>query len=66
VGHFYWCRLYDRSIQDLVHRWSKCIDNGSGYIEKQCFVAVFVLSNSAIVLFVSVVASMEINRKHYF
>jgi len=39
------------------------IANGGDYAEKLCFVA---LSNSVIVLFVSVVVSMEINRRHYF
>jgi len=42
------------------------IANGSDYAEKQHFIAEFALSNSVIVLIVSVVVSMEINRMHYF
>jgi len=51
----------------LVHCWQKkkkSTANGSNYIEKECFVAS--PPNSAIVLFVSAVVSMEINRRHYF
>ena len=42
------------------------IANGSDYAEKQHFIAEFALSNSVIVLIVSVVVSMEINRRQYF
>jgi len=57
----------ERGMQTLVHGWRKCIANGGDCVEKQCFVAKnFSLSNSVIVLFVSIVVFMEINRRHYF
>ena len=50
------------------HRFSfitgkKCIVNGSDYDEKQCFAENFL---SVIVPLVSIVVTMEINRRHYF
>ena len=45
----------------------KCIAHGGDCVEKQCFVAEdFALSNSVVMLFVSVVVSMKINSKYYF
>jgi len=50
----------------LLDQWWKWIANGGDDVEKECFVWEFALSNSVIVLFVSVVVSMEINGRHYF
>ena len=63
-GHADFCK---RGMQALVHRWQKCIANGDGCTEKQCFIAqnLFYL-NCVIVLSLSVVVSMEINRRYYF
>ena len=53
-------------MQVLVHHWWKYIANG-GDCWKLVFCSwEFPLSNSVTVLFVSVVVSMEINRRHYF
>ena len=49
----------------LVHCWWTCIANGGDCVEKQCFVAENFLY-SVFVLFVSVVVSIEINRRHCF
>ena len=59
--------LYQCSMQALVHCWWKCTPNGGDYVEK-CFCSwEFALSNiGVIVLFASVVVSMEINSRHYF
>jgi len=54
-------------MQALVHRWPKCTAIGGDYVNKMVFCSQeFALSNSVIVLFVSIVVSMEINRRHYF
>ena len=53
-------------MQAPVHCWHKYIANGGDCVEK-CFVAEnLLLSDNVIVLFVSVVVSMEIHRRHYF
>ena len=52
--------FYECGMQALVHCWRKCIAIGDDYVQK------FALSNSVIVLFVSIVVSKEINRRHYF
>jgi len=52
-------------MQALVHCWQKCLPNGGDYVSKQYFVAEN-SSNSIIVVFVSVVVSIEIYRRHYF
>ena len=58
--------LEECSMQALVHHWWKCIANG-GDCWKIVFCSwEFALSNSVVVLFVSVVFSMEINKRHYF
>ena len=45
----------------------KCIANGGDYAEKNVFCSwEFALSNSVIVLFVPVVVSIGMNRRHYF
>ena len=51
--------LNKHSMQALVQHWKKSIANGGNHVEKQSFVA----DNS---LYVSVVISMEINRRHSF
>ena len=51
--------LNKHSMQALVQHWKKSIANGGNRVEKQSFVA----ENS---LYVSVVISMEINRRHSF
>jgi len=40
--------------------------SGGDYAEKQCFVAENLLYQTVLLCFVSVVVSMEINRRHYF
>ena len=56
--------FYQSDIQD--HHWWKCIANECDYIKKIVFyIWEFVLSNSVVVLFISVVVSVEINRRHY-
>ena len=40
--------FYNNSMQAHAHRWQKCITKGGEYVEIQCFVAVFVLSNSVL------------------
>jgi len=67
VGHFHRCRFWQvwhtGSCSSLAktHSW---------WWRLRCKIVFcswnFVLSNSAIVLFVSVAVSMEINRRHYF
>ena len=50
--------------QSAHPHWSA---NGGDYAEKITFYSwEFTLSNSIMVLLVSVVVSMEINKKHYF
>ena len=59
---FYFC-----SMQALFQCWQKCITNGGDYVEKIVFCRwEFALSNRVTVLFVAIVVSMEINKKHYF
>ena len=51
----------------LVHHCQKRTVNGSGYVEKYYFIAENLqFLSSVIVLIVSVVVSMEINRRYYF
>ena len=52
-------------VQALTHHWQKCRTNGGDYVEKLFCSWEFVPSNS-VVLFVSLVVSMEINRRHNF
>ena len=57
---------YECSMQALAYRWWKCTAN-----DGDCWKVVFCswefsLSNSIIVIFISVVVSMEINRRQYF
>ena len=52
-------------VQALVHYWKK-MANGSDCGKIVVCSCEFALSNNVIVLFVAVVASMEVNRKHYF
>ena len=62
--------FYKHSMQALVHCWWECIANGGYYVKNSCFLFFFswefALSNTIIVLFVSIVVSMEIKRRHYF
>ena len=58
-------------MQGLVHHWQKCTTNGAdcvGFLN--FFILLFVteraLSSSVILPFISVVVSIEINRRHYF
>ena len=44
----------------------KCTDNGGGCVEKECFVAENLLHQVALLCFVSVVVSIEKNRRRYF
>jgi len=54
-------------LTDLVHHWWKCITNGSDCVEKRSSVDENLsVSNSVIVLFGSIIVSMEINRRHCF
>jgi len=54
-------------MQAFVHCSWKCIANGGACVEKIVFCNwEFALSKSVFVLFVSIVVSMEINRRHYF
>ena len=53
-------------MRALIHCWQKCIPNGGDCTEKQCFVAENLLYQIALCCsFVSVVDSMEINRRHH-
>jgi hypothetical protein len=59
--------FYERGMQALVHRWRKCISSGGDCVKKIVFCSQeFALLNSVTMLSVSVVVSMEINRRHYF
>jgi len=67
--------IYKHGMQTLVDYWCKCIANGGDCVEKQCFVAANLLYQLLllcslfllyIVLFISVVVFMEINRRHSF
>ena len=59
--------FYEHGMQAPVYHWQECIYNGGDYVGKRVFCSwEFALSNSAIVLFVSVVFSMKINWRHYF
>ena len=50
----------DFNLLTLIYSWWKCIANGGDHVENKCSVAENLLCQ--IVLFVSVVVSMEINR----
>jgi len=54
--------FYEGIMQALVHHWQKWLTNSSNYVEKLLSSWEFALSNSVIVLFLSVVASMERSR----
>jgi len=59
--------FYKPSMQALVHHWWERTANGSGMHWKIAFCSwEFTLWSNVIILFVSVVVCMEINRKHYF
>jgi len=49
-----------------IHCQSKCRATGGDYVEKQSFVAENLLHQVVLLYFVSVVVSVEINRRHYF
>ena len=66
VGHSSGADFYGCTMQALVHWWQKWMADGVDCTEKECSAAELALSNSIILLFVSVVISMEINRRHYF
>lgn len=51
--------FYKHGIQDLVHLWWKHIVNGGDYVENYSFVAVNLLYEIIIVLFVSAVVFLE-------
>ena len=55
-----------RFLQSCHEGWRKCIANSGGYWKLVFCSWEIDLSNSVIVLFVSVVVSMEINRRHNF
>ena len=58
--------FYECGMQALVHDWRKCIASGCD-CQKIAFCSKeFALSNSVIMLFVSFIISVEINRRHYF
>ena len=62
--HPYWCRFLSMRH---AHCWQKCLATGGDYVEKVVFWSWdFALLNGFVALFVSVVLSMEINRRHYF
>ena len=54
--------ICERGMQAVVQRWQKCIASGNDYVEKVFCSWQFSLSSSVLVLFVSVLVSMEINR----
>mgnify|MGYP001852807529 CR=1 FL=1 len=59
--------LYEHGVPALFPRWWKCAINGGSQRWKIVLCSWdFSLSNSVVVLFVSDVVSMEINRKHCF
>ena len=53
-------------MQYLVHQWQKCIANGGSCWKIVFPVAENLLYQSLVVLFLCIVVSMEINRRHYF
>jgi len=58
--------LYKHEMHALVHRWQKCGADGADCVEK-CFVAEnFLYQTVLLLLFVSVVVSMEIFLIYYF
>jgi len=57
---------YEHGIQALVHCWGKCAANGGDCWKRVLCSWEYALSNSVMVLFVSIVVSMEINTWHYF
>ena len=61
-----WSTSTGCSVQALVIRWWKCTPNCGDSVEKQYFVAENLLSQTVIVLFLSVVVSMKTYRRHYF
>ena len=54
-----------RFLQERHSGSCSSLDNGGDCVEKQCFVE-FPLRDSVIVLFVSVVVSVQLNRKNFF
>lgn len=59
--------FYKYNMQVLVHHWVKCITNSGDYVEKIVFCSrEFAVSNNVTVLFVPIVVSTEMNRRHYF
>ena len=57
---------YECSMQALVHHWQKCTDTGSDHWKTVFCSWEFSLSNSVVVLVLSVVFSVEIPTRHYF
>ena len=53
-------------MQALAHCWRKCRASGGDCVEEYSFVAENLLYQTVIVLFVSLVVSLEINGRHYF
>jgi len=53
-------------MQAPVDHWQKNIANGSEYVEKYRVVAENLLYQIVSLCYLSVIVSMEINRKHYF
>ena len=58
--------FYEHGIQALVHRWWKCIASSGDWWKTASYSWEFSLSNNVLVFFVSVVVSMDTNRRHYF
>lgn len=54
------------ALQALVHCWRKYTASSGDWVEKLCFVAANLPYGTVIVLFISVVVSMEVNSRHYF
>jgi len=52
--------FYKHGMQTLVHCWWKCIANGGDYVEKQCFVAEYLLCQR--VLLCSICCSFHGNK----
>ena len=60
-------KIFECSMQALLHHWWKCTADGGDCVEKQHFASwEFAPPNSVTVRVVSVVVCMEIDRRHYF
>ena len=58
--------FYKHSMQALIHCWWKCTANGGYCVEKMFCSCKFTLLSSIVVLFLLILVSMEIIRRHYF